>query len=131
MESRFVEHTTGLTWNVISFDYRLSVKLDPNCNPMRAPADEPTSRKSFPSIEYYKIRCFLDKRVYGHARRGVDCGHAHLVPGVRHHLRSPVGVLLKHVGQSDVVTYTNPPGDRLADLTSSNNHTYISHNFDP
>ena len=56
----------------------------------------------------------LDERMHGLARGHVDRRDAHFVSGVAQDLCRRIGVVLAHVGQQDVLTYTDPPGDGLA-----------------
>ena len=67
----------------------------------------------------------LDERMHGLARGRVDRRDAHLVSGVAQDLCRRIGVVLAHVGQQDMLTDTNPPRDRLTDLTRSDDDNYI------
>jgi hypothetical protein len=71
----------------------------------------------------------LDERMHGLARGHVDRRDARFVSGVAQDLCRRIGVLLAHVGQQDVLTYTDPPGDGLADLAGSDDHDHISHSY--
>jgi hypothetical protein len=79
--------------------------------------------------DFAETRGLLDERMHGLARGRVYRRDAHLVPGVPHNLSRRVGVLLTHVGQQDVLTYTDPPRDSLTDLTWSNDDNYLSHSY--
>ncbi len=66
-----------------------------------------------------QIRGRLDKRMQVLARGHVDYGDAHLVSGVPQDLCRRTRVVMEHVGQQAMLTETNPPRDRLPDLTSA------------
>ena len=69
----------------------------------------------------------LDERMNGLARGRVDRRDAHVVSGVPQDLGRRVGVLLAHVGQQDVLADADPPRDRLADLTGSDDDDHAVH----
>ena len=69
-----------------------------------------------------QTRGLLDERMHGLARGHVDRRDAHLVSGVAQDLCRRIGVFLAHIGQQDMLTDANPPRDRLADLTGSDDN---------
>jgi hypothetical protein len=69
----------------------------------------------------------LDERVNRSARRHIDGSCAHVESGVSHHLRRTVGVPAVQVGQHDLLTGANAPGDRLTDRPCSDNDNDFTH----
>ena len=78
-------------------------------------------------VNLAQTRGRLDERMNALARGRVARRDAHLVSGVPQDLRRPVGVVVTHVGQLDMLTHADPPRDRLADLTRSDDDGYLAH----
>jgi hypothetical protein len=55
--------------------------------------------------------------MYSLAHGHVDCRDAYFVSSVHQNLCRSIGVLQTQIGEQDMLTYADPPGDGLANLS--------------
>lgn len=71
----------------------------------------------------------LDKRLHILTRRRIDVRNAYFVPCILQNLCCRICVIQAHIGQQDVLTNTDSPGNGLTNLTCSDDDNYIFRTF--
>src|SRR4051812_26844880 len=72
-------------------------------------------------------RCLADQRTHGLARGYIEGRDADLVASVGHDLCCRVRVQLTAISEHDVLSYSDPPRDRLTDLAGSDDDNDVLH----
>src|SRR5580700_9756246 len=70
-----------------------------------------------------------DKCMHRLARGHIDGCGAHVKAGVGQHLSRRIGVRLVKIGKHDMLACADPPGNRLANLSSSNHNSDVAHEY--